>query len=415
MHRHPASGRKPAGGRSGPVESGPGRANGRAGPSCIRASGACSNAGAARGGGEAGRTSSVLRWGQGGPMKRDDSYRLELLSTGVPNLDVVLGGGIPVGSFNLIAGAPGAGKTILSQQIIFNNASPERPALHFTILGEPVAKLLRYQRRFSYFDTGKINTAIRFIDIGDIIMKEGLEHALEAIVAQVERYSPGIVVLDSVRAVREMARREGEYGLRSFTHDLAQVAVVWDTTSFMVGEYEQTELRAGPEFTLADGIIWMGTETVANSAVRKLEIVKSRGMPIVQGLHSFNIGGDGIYVYPRIGPGARTATKSTDRARFGVPGLDSMMEGGIPRAEACLIAGASGTGKTILGLHFIAEGVANAETCVVVIFEEDPDSFSRRGKAFGWDLARWEEEGKLAIVYGRPMDLTVDATIDDVR
>ena len=134
----------------------------------------------------------------------------EIVPTGVPNFDLILGGGIPAGSFNLIAGGPGTGKTILSQQMMFHQASQQRRALHFTVLGEPVAKLLRYQSRFSFFDPSKVNTAIRFIDIGDVIRKEGLERGLEVIVSRVERYAPSIVIVDSVRAVRELTRREGE-------------------------------------------------------------------------------------------------------------------------------------------------------------------------------------------------------------
>jgi circadian clock protein KaiC len=60
--------------------------------------------------------------------------------TGVPGLDEILGGGLPEFSFNIIAGAPGSGKTTLAHQIVFANATPERPALYFTILGEPALK-----------------------------------------------------------------------------------------------------------------------------------------------------------------------------------------------------------------------------------------------------------------------------------
>lgn len=349
-------------------------------------------------------------------MSDEKGFDFQIMATGVPNLDAVLGGGIPVGSLNLIAGGPGAGKTILSHQIMFHNATPERPALHFTVLGEPVAKLLRYQSRFSFFDPAKINTAIHFVDIGDVIRKEGLDRGLEAIISWVERYAPAIVFLDSIRGVGEMARREERYSLRTFTHDLAQVAVVWNATSFMIGEYEEAELHAGPEFTMADGIIWMAMEQVANSVVRKLHVVKSRGMDVVQGLHSFRIDRDGIYVYPRVAPVSVVyEPKLQDRAAFGVAGLDGMMEGGIPRGEACLIAGASGTGKTLLAQHFIAAGIQRREPGVIVTFEETPGQYVSRSKQFGWAFDRWEREGKLGIVYRRPMDLTVDEVIDDAR
>ena len=85
------------------------------------------------------------------------------LATGVPGLDEVLGGGLPEFSFNLIAGQPGCGKTTLAHQIMFTLATPERPALYFTVLGEPPLKMLRYQQQFGFFDSEAINTSIRFI------------------------------------------------------------------------------------------------------------------------------------------------------------------------------------------------------------------------------------------------------------
>ena len=87
------------------------------------------------------------------------------LPTGVLGLDSVLGGGMPEYSFNLIAGAPGAGKTTLAQQIVFANATAERPALYFTVLGEPTLKMLRYQRQFRFFKPELIESAVRFVNL----------------------------------------------------------------------------------------------------------------------------------------------------------------------------------------------------------------------------------------------------------
>ena len=81
---------------------------------------------------------------------------IKQLPTGVPGLDAVLGGGIPEYSFNLIAGEPGGGKTTLAHQLVFANATPERPALYFTVLGEPAVKMLRYQQQNSFFDPDRI-------------------------------------------------------------------------------------------------------------------------------------------------------------------------------------------------------------------------------------------------------------------
>src|SRR5476649_1815387 len=77
------------------------------------------------------------------------------LPTGVRGLDEIMGGGIPEFSFNIIAGPPGSGKTTLAHQIVFANATVKKPALYFTVLGEPVIKMLRYQQQYSFFDEAK--------------------------------------------------------------------------------------------------------------------------------------------------------------------------------------------------------------------------------------------------------------------
>src|SRR3954468_12980630 len=109
------------------------------------------------------------------------------LSTGVPGFDDVLGGGIPEFSFNLIAGGPGCGKTTLAHQIMFANATPERKALYFSILGEPPLKMLRYQQQYSFFDAAKIaDSSIEFVHLGQEALDGGLEKVLKTIVDKVE-------------------------------------------------------------------------------------------------------------------------------------------------------------------------------------------------------------------------------------
>ena len=128
-----------------------------------------------------------------------DGVLLRRLPTGVPGLDDV-GGGLPELSFNLIAGGPGSCKTTLVHQIMFANATPERPGLYFTILGEPPLKMLRYQQLYTFFDPAKVNGTIRFVSLSDAVIQQGVAAVLDRIVQQVEAASPGIVVVDSFRS-----------------------------------------------------------------------------------------------------------------------------------------------------------------------------------------------------------------------
>ena len=150
-----------------------------------------------------------------------DKVSIRRLATGVPGLDAVLGGGVPEFSFNVIAGAPGAGKTTLVQQITFALARPDRPALFFTVLGEPPLKMLRYQQQFEFFDVAKVNASVRFINLATEALGGGLAEVLKRIVKEVEAASPSVVVVDSFRsAIQSTQLQAGQLDLQYFVQQL---------------------------------------------------------------------------------------------------------------------------------------------------------------------------------------------------
>src|SRR5450631_2695596 len=154
---------------------------------------------------------------RGKSLSTADKVKINKLPTGVPGLDEILGGGLPEFSFNIIAGAPGSGKTTLAHQIVFANATPERPALYFTILGEPAIKMLRYQQQYTFFDQTKLNNAVRFINLSQVVLEKDLDAILEEITKEVEKASPSIVVVDSFRTVvRKALGGTTEVELQSF-------------------------------------------------------------------------------------------------------------------------------------------------------------------------------------------------------
>src|SRR5919106_1307297 len=100
-------------------------------------------------------------------MSESRNVKIHRLPSGVSKLDDILGGGWPEYSFNLIVGEPGSGKTTLAHQFMFANATAERPALYFTVLGEPTIKMLRYQQQFAFFDMTKVNSVVQFANLTD--------------------------------------------------------------------------------------------------------------------------------------------------------------------------------------------------------------------------------------------------------
>lgn len=343
------------------------------------------------------------------------SAALGVMDAGVPGLNEVLGGGLPKLSFNLIAGGPGSGKTTLTMQLLFANATAARPGLFITLLGESSLKMLRYQQLFEFFDNSRIGSDVHFLNLSDEALNGDLDAVLIRIVAEVDRLHPAIVVVDSFRSLTR-AMGEGSTGkLEHFVQQLALHLTTWEITSFLIGEYSEYELR-DPIFTVADGILWMSQEVNRNSVVRRLQVVKMRGMATMPGLHTMRMTRAGVQVFPRTPERPEDVhTTSVERLSTGIAGLDEMMGGGIPVGDSLVLAGPTGTGKTTFAMKFVAAGLEAGEAAVIAIFEEHPDVYLQRAKSVDVDLAAAIRDNKLIIIYLRPLDLSVDETLEEIR
>ena len=350
-------------------------------------------------------------------MSTRDKVTINKLPTGVPGLDDIVGGGLPEFSFNIIAGAPGSGKTTLAHQFVFANASPERPALYFTVLGESAIKMLRYQQQYTFFDPAKVPESVRFINLSQVVLEKDLGAVLAEIIKEVEKSNPAVVVVDSFRTmVRKSQGSPGELDLQAFIQQLALFLASWQATTFLIGEYAEDELRDNPIFTVADGLFWLRQTAERNSIVRKLQIVKLRGQASVPGLHTFRITDGGLQAFSRTFglSGHKRKESGTRRLSIGIPELDKMMGGGIPEGDSVLVTGASGTGKSVLATQFIAEGIRHGEPGIVAVFEERPQAYTDRASNLGMDLETPQKDGNLLILYLRPLDLSVDETMNEI-
>lgn len=327
------------------------------------------------------------------------------LKTGIEGFDDVLGGGLPEYSFNLIAGPPGSGKTTLAHHMMFALATPQRPALYFTVLGEPPLKMLRYQQQFDFFDSQKIGDAIRFINLGDDTAAGDLDTVLRRISAAVQEHNPALIFVDSFRSIILASEKAGGafLSLQQFMQQLCGLMTSWQATTFLIGEYV-SESESNPIFTVADGVLWLRQSVQRNSVVRKMEITKLRGQATLPGLHTFRLSSAGVRVFapPRIDTSTQVAFTSPSRLAMGVAGLDEMMGGGLPRGYSLLVAGPSGSGKSILASSFLVEGARRNETGVIAAFEQ------RATRARGKAIADLIDSGRIGVVDTRAVTVSVD-------
>jgi circadian clock protein KaiC len=340
------------------------------------------------------------------------------MSTGIPRLDTVLGGGLPLGSLIVVAGSPGTGKTILAQQICFNNATPERKAVYYSTISEPPEKFITHLEVFNFFDRGALVDRVEFINTADMLQADddGLETMMNEIVRKVIDENPSIVVVDSAKALRDFTG-DGRT-LRAAVYQLASRIGHTDTTLLFVGEYSQEELESAPEFSLADGILELVYESHEPTDRRWLRVRKMRSSKHLSGKHPLQIGAEGIRLFVRaetLDEHLKSYSEVEGRIATGVKGLDDMTHGGLPAGGSTLVLGPSGCGKTALALRFMVQGLETGERCLYVTFQETPKQLVRKAASFGWDLKPHIESGQLKIFHVEEVSLDLDYIAAVVR
>ncbi|TAK34505.1 MAG: hypothetical protein EPO21_09430 [Chloroflexota bacterium] len=330
---------------------------------------------------------------------------LKRFPTGIPSLDRILGGGVPLYATIIIAGRPGTGKTILSQQMLFANAERGRKGLYLTTLSESPIKSARYQSEFAFFDPAKFGESVVYVDIGETLRREGVLRTVDVVADLLRQTQPSVVVIDSFKVIHDLASSPKD--VRTFVYDLAIELSAVQCTSFLVGEYDLPDIPVLPEFAVGDGIIWLALESGEAKAQRSLRVLKMRGVNHPATPFSFNIDASGIdlYAVPAVMPASKSAGQGEQLVRTGIPGLDELLRGGTPVGSPLLVSGEAGVGKSTLCTQFIYNGAKLFdETGLYFSFEEPPERIMANARAFGWDLAPLIERGKVRF-YHTPLPL----------
>jgi circadian clock protein KaiC len=344
---------------------------------------------------------------------------VQKLSTGIPQLDTVLGGGLPVGSLVVVSGVPGTGKTILAQQICFNTATREHKAVYYSTISEPPGKFIANLATFDFFDRKALVDKVEFINLGELLQsnaKEGLASTMDEVVRKCVEEHPVVVVVDSAKALRDFS--DSQRALRSAIYKLAARIAHTDTTVIFVGEYNADEVASAPEFSLADGILELVYEPHQPMDRRWLRVRKLRSANPLSGQHPLRISEAGISVFVRaetLDGRLQAVAEARGRIPIGVAGLDKMSHGGLPRGGSTLVLGPSGCGKTALALRFLVQGLEDGERCLYVTFQENPAQLIRKAASFGWKLRPFLDSGQLAIFHVPEGALDLDVVASVVR
>jgi circadian clock protein KaiC len=340
------------------------------------------------------------------------------VSTGVPGLDTILHGGLLRGGVYMLQGRPGAGKTILANQVCFHHMTQGGRVVYATLLAESHARLIFNLEPMSFFDGSRIPEQLFYMSAFSILEEGGLKGLVEVLRREVRSRKASLLVVDGLVAAEETAETKKDF--KKFIHELQTHVSLMGCTILLLTSGGADSVRA--EHTMVDGFLELTDNRLGRRTERELEVKKFRGSSYLRGGHAFQITRDGIVVHPRIEallqePSREDLCKQA-RVTTGIAHLDEMLKGGVPCASTTMVLGPSGSGKTTFGLHFL-DACSKAEPGLLFSFYETPPRLLLKARSVGLDLEKKYREGSLRILWFPPTERILDALgnrlLEDVR
>lgn len=330
-----------------------------------------------------------------------------LLPTGMSGLDTILSGGLSRPSLTVIIGTPGAGKTILASHILFNAARHGLKTIVFTSFSEGIEQYIEHMRALDFFDASLIGDSVHLFTLASLITDEDATPAT-AIIRIIRTTGAKVVLLDGFQGAEALL--PAEQAIRVLLSTLATQIRFLDTTLLVTMAGEVRDARFHSEMTVADAAIGLSFSIQRQRHQRLMEVVKLRGRAQQPGLHSYRITGSGVEVFPRIEgyPPLAARPWPQERASFDLPALDQLLRGGLNSGTTTLLAGAPGVGKTTLGLQWALAQTQPDAVSLFVSFAEYPDQLAHKGAAFGLDVQRAIDSGRMRVVRLAAADLNPD-------
>lgn len=342
----------------------------------------------------------------------DDLSEAPSLSTGIPGLDDILRGGLPADQLYLVEGRPGAGKTTLALRFLLAGAERGEPVLYIT-LSETLRELQIVGRSHGW-DLDRI--AIREMDLPDEVLSPDRQltmfHPSElefsemigAVLKQVEEVRPTRVVFDSLSEMRMLAQSALRYrrqvlALKQFFSGRQTTVLLLDDLT-APGEDQQLQSIAHGVIRLEDLATEYGAER------RHLRVLKMRGVPFRGGFHDYLIRKGGLDVFPRLVASEHPAEFLDLEISSGIPALDTLLGGGLPRGSSALLTGPAGCGKSSVALQFCIAAAERGERSVLFLFDETEGMLRTRCRKLGRPLEAHIEAGLLSLQQVEPAELS---------
>ncbi len=344
----------------------------------------------------------------------DQSHGMRRFPSGITGLDRILGGGLFTGGNYLVVGPPGAGKTILGNQLCFHHVASGGRAIYLSLLGETSSRLLAVLEPLTFYTPDPVGDALSYFSGYGVLKQEGLDGLLKLIRDETRSRRATLLVMDGASVAASVSSPQD---WMRFLHALYVSAEITRCATVLLMQAPQSS-SALPEQAIVEGLIELTMPTFGMRAARELWVRKFRGSAFLEGKHHYTITEAGIVVHPRTEEQLATtpvelrakvtAPEQASRMSLGIPRLDEMMRGGLPSGSTTLLLGAAGTGKTLLGSHFLLTGTARGEPGLYFGFYETPSRLERKLTRFGLDITRAYADRRLEVLWQSPVQPILD-------
>ena len=309
----------------------------------------------------------------------------ERVPSGIAGFDQLLQGGFFKGETYLLMGQPGAGKTIFGNQICFNHVANGGRAIYMTLLAETHSRMLTHMQSFEFYSAEPLANQLSYISGSSILEQKGLDALLTLIRKEVRKQHATLLVIDGTITIEQNATSLRER--KDFLHALNIIAELVGCVALLLMQCDRDRYDQ-PEHTMVDGLIQLSASLNDIRAMREIQIHKFRGGRFLEGRHLYTIKDQGFIIYPRTEEALKPLAlpsksplmpeTSETKMGFGLGSLDEMIHGGVPIGSSTMVLGSPGTGKTLLGLHFLYQGVSEGQQGLYFGFSETPKQLRQR-------------------------------------
>ena len=345
--------------------------------------------------------------------KKTENQRLSL---GIAGLDEILHGGLIPKRAYLVRGGPGTGKTTLGVHFLATGAALEENTLLIT-LGEPAAQILENGQKIglnldqvTFLDLSPDSSFFTKVQTYDIFSPAEVERepVTKQIVEKVSELKPNRVFIDSMTQFRFLAADAFQF--RKQVLSCMRFLLESEATLLFTSE-NSPEVPDNDLQFMSDGVINLQLQ----EEKRTISISKFRGSDFRDGIHSLRLGNKGIEVFPKLLPKAYKREFNPEPISSGIPALDELLHGGIERGTVTFIRGASGVGKTTIGLQFMKEAAGRGERSVIYTFEEEVEIILKRSDNINIPARNMMQQGSLSLVKIEPLQYSPDELASIVR